>query len=165
MGLGLRPRTNVWNFIFALHTRQTETLWPTSFWVCSDRMSRANPEAERTDAGAVKHGAVWNIATGAIAVVSGLAPHVLHHAGVLIGVALFSGALGTTVFGVLGFAASIPFLLRLRRRFGTWRAPAIALAIFVAMFTLSAAVIGPAISASRTPPPPSQPTDHAGHHG
>ena len=107
---------------------------------------------------------LWNIATGSIAVVSGLAPHVLHHAGLLIGVALFSGALGTGIFGVVGLAASIPFLLRLRRRFGTWRAPAIALVIFAAMFTLSAVVIGPAISATRNSTPPSQTIDHSGHH-
>ena len=127
-------------------------------------MAASSPKSERPTNAAVRRGALSNIATGAIAVVSGLAPHVLHHAGLLIGVALFSGALGTSIFGVVGFLASIPFLFRLRRRFGTWRAPAIAVVIFAAMFTLSAVVIGPAISAARNPLPPSQPTDHAGHH-
>ena len=128
-------------------------------------MALAGPKSEPLTTTAVEHGAIWNISTGAIAVVSGLAPHVLHHAGLLIGVALFSGAFGTSIFGVLGFVASIPFLLQLRRRFGTWRAPAIAVVIFAAMFTLSAVVIGPAISGTRSPLAPSQPTDHAGHHG
>ena len=127
-------------------------------------MSPIESQSAPFNGAAVKHGATWNIATGAIAVVSGLAPHVLHHVGLLVGVAIVSGALGTTIFGVVGFAASIPFLLRLRKRFGTWRAPAIALVIFAVMFTLSAAVIGPAISATRNPPPPSQQPDHAGHH-
>lgn len=55
--------------------------------------------------------------TGAIAVVSGLAPHVLHDAGLLIGVALFSGAFGTSIFGVLGFAVASNSDRRQRRRF------------------------------------------------
>ena len=121
-----------------------------------------SPAGRATESG--KHGVIWNAATGALAVISGIAPHVLHHVGVLVGVALVSGALGTAIFGVLGFVASIPFLLQLKRRFGSWRAPAIAIVIFAVMFTLSAVVIGPAISAALNPSAPSQPTDHAGHH-
>jgi len=57
-------------------------------------------------------------------------------------------------------------LLRLKRRFGTWGAPALGLAVFAAMFSLSAFVIGPAISGNdqaeqqRLPTP----TPHGEHH-
>jgi hypothetical protein len=62
--------------------------------------------------------------------------------------------------------------LRLRRRFATWWAPAIALAIFVAMFTVSAVVLGPALRAGATDPPAHEPApsgpvptgSHAEHH-
>ncbi len=76
----------------------------------------------------------------------GLAPHVLHHVSFFAGTALVAGSGGTALFAALGFAASVPLLLRLYRKFRTWKAPAIALAIFVAMFAISAFVIGPAIS-------------------
>jgi hypothetical protein len=113
--------------------------------------------------------AVW----GAIV---GLLPHVLHHVGPLAGAALLSGAAGTALFGAIGLAASVPFLVRLHRRFGTWRAPAIALALFAAMFSLSSFVIGPAISARDGPPPTAparddprppapEPPGHDQHHG
>jgi len=90
--------------------------------------------------------ALWNALVGAIGLVVGLVPHVLHHVTILAGTALVAGSGGTVLFGVLGFVASIPLLLRLRRKFGTWRAPAIGLLIFAAMFSLSTYVIGPAIS-------------------
>lgn len=90
--------------------------------------------------------ALWNSLVGVIGLALGLLPHVLHHVGFLAGTALVAGSGGTALFGALGFLASVPFLLRLRRRFGTWRAPAIGLMIFAAMFSLSAFVIGPAIS-------------------
>lgn len=90
--------------------------------------------------------AFWNALVGGIGLVVGLVPHVLHHVTLLAGTALVAGSGGTALFGVLGFLASVPFLLRLRRRFGTWRAPAIGLTIFVAMFSLSTFVLGPAIS-------------------
>lgn len=76
----------------------------------------------------------------------GLLPHVLHHVGPLAGAALLAGATGRVLFAALGFVAAIPFLRRLHRRFGSWRAPALALAVFAAMFALSSFVIGPAIS-------------------
>jgi hypothetical protein len=41
---------------------------------------------------------------------------------------------------------SIPFLLRLYRRFRTWTAPAIAMTVMAVMYTVSSLVIGPAIS-------------------
>ncbi|MFC7483287.1 hypothetical protein ACFQX7_29330 [Luedemannella flava] len=103
--------------------------------------------------------------------VMGLAPHVLHHIGPLAGAALIAGAGGTALFGVLGLLASVPFLLRLRRRFANWWAPAIALAVFAAMFSLSTFVIGPVISGdgdSPTRPGSEQPipsgSDHNRHH-
>lgn len=97
---------------------------------------------------------------------TGLLPHVLHHVGPLAGAALLAGAGGQALFAAIGFVAAVPFLLRLYRRFGGWRAPAIALAIFAAMFTLSSLVIGPAISggSTKTPPGVEQPADHASHH-
>ena len=116
----------------------------------------------------------WNAVVGVIGAVVGLAPHVLHHIGLLAGTALVTGSGGTALFGVLGLVASVPFLLRLRRRFGTWWAPAIGLAVFAVMFSLSAFVIGPAISGSGDagapggPPGGGQPSpsaDHTGHHG
>jgi len=98
----------------------------------------------------------------------GILPHVLHHAGPLAGAALLAGAGGTALFAAIGVIASIPFLLRLYRRFRTWRAPAIALAVFVAMFSLSSFVIGPAISGENDPGQPrpgiEQPTGHEQHH-
>ena len=110
----------------------------------------------------------WNTAVGALGTLGGLAPHVLHHVAPLAGAALLAGAGGTVLFGVLGLAASIPMLLRLRRRYRSWWAPAIALAIFAAMFALSAFLIGPAISGDGGSAPADSPaptgTEHTGHH-
>ena len=97
----------------------------------------------------------------------GLAPHVLHHVGPLAGAALLAGTAGTLLFAALGFAAATPFLLRLYRRFHTWRAPVIALAVFAVMFSLSSFVIGPAITGGDDPEPKpgiEQPAGHAEHH-
>jgi hypothetical protein len=101
--------------------------------------------------------------------VSGIAPHVLHHVGPIAGAALLTGTGGSVLFGVVGLAVSIPFLLRLRRRSGSWRAPALALVVFAAMFTFSTLVIGPAIRGDSSPTPtpleqplPSTPDPH-GH--
>ena len=115
---------------------------------------------------------IWRRAwTGLVAVwgaVMGVAPHVLHHVGPLAGAAVLAGAGGTVLFAAIGFVAAVPFLLRLHRRFRTWRAPAIALAVFAAMFSLSSFVIGPAISGGEEPaqrqPGIEQPAGHAGHH-
>jgi len=101
---------------------------------------------------------------GAIGFALGLLPHIPHHVAILAGTALVAGSGGTTLFGALGFLASIPFLLRLRRRFGTWLAQAIGLLIFAAMFSLSAFVIGPAISGTSSAKPASAPiVDHSAH--
>ena len=88
-------------------------------------------------------GRLWSGVVAVWAAVTGLAPHVLHHVGPLAGAAVVSGAAGTALFGAVGFLAAIPFLLRLRRRFGTWLAPALALSVFATVFTVSTVVVGP----------------------
>lgn len=55
-------------------------------------------------------------------------------------------------------------LLWLRRRFGTWIAPGIALAIFAVMFTVSTLWIGPAIRGDGGGSNGGQPVDHSSHH-
>lgn len=104
----------------------------------------------------------WHALTALVGGVLGLAPHVLHHVGFLAGTALVAGSGGTALFGALGLVASVPMLVRLHRRFRTWRAPAIALVVFAAMFSLSAFVVGPAISGNDEPSSPA--TDHDVHH-
>ena len=111
----------------------------------------------------------WNAAVGALGVGAGLAPHVLHHIGLLAGTALIAGAGGTALFGILGLAMSVPLLLRLRRRFAFWWAPAIGLAVFAVTFSLSAFVIGPAINGGAGGQPgggqPTPSVNHSSHHG
>ena len=113
---------------------------------------------------------VWNAVCAAIGTITGLLPHVLHHIGLLAGAALVTGVVGNVAFAAVGLLLSIPLLRRLYRRFGTWKAPAIALTLFAVMFALSAFVIGPAIS-NRAPadnPAPVRtptPSDHSSHHG
>lgn len=102
--------------------------------------------------------AIWAGFTGA-------APHVLHHVGPLAGTAVVAGAGGRIVFGAAGFLATIPMLRRLRRRTGAWRAPALVLAAFAAVFTFSTLVIGPALSGSETPTDTAVPADGIDHHG
>ena len=108
---------------------------------------------------------VWHAVTAAIGAIVGLAPHVLHHVGLLAGTALVAGAGGTALFGVIGLVASAPMLIRLYRRFRTWRAPAIALGVFAAMFSLSAFVIGPAISGGSDSGSPDAPATQLDQHG
>lgn len=108
---------------------------------------------------------LWSGVVAAWGAFIGLLPHVLHHVGPLAGAALLAGAGGTALFGAVGFLAAIPFLLRLYRRFRTLRAPAIALAFFAAMFSLSSFAIGPAISGGEAPPKPAIEQDgHEQHH-
>ena len=109
---------------------------------------------------------------GVVAAVLGAAPHVLHHAGPLAGAALFAGVGGTLLFGALGLIAAVPTLLALRRRTGSWRAPAGALALFATVFAISSFVVAPALSGgeeSSTPAKPaatpqSAPSGHEAHH-
>lgn len=109
----------------------------------------------------------WRGVSAVFGTLLGLLPHVLHHAGLIFGAALVTGAGGNLLFGVIGLLFSMPLLRHLYIRFDTWKAPGIALAVFVAMFSLSAFVIGPAISGD-TPtetPSPVQTSDHSEHDG
>jgi hypothetical protein len=101
--------------------------------------------------------------------VLGLKPHVLHHVGLIAGTAFLTGAGGSAALYLVGLVLSIPMLRRIHRRFGSWRAPAIAVAVFTAMFLVSALVVGPAISADSAttdaPSPGPTPTvQHTEHH-
>ena len=114
--------------------------------------------------------------TAALGAVLGLAPHVLHHVGLIAGTAFVAGAGGNALFYALGLVLSLPMLRRLHHRFGTWTAPAIAVALFTAMFALSAFLIGPAVTGNSsgdggpgpavTPiaPVPTPSPGHSGHH-
>ena len=111
----------------------------------------------------------WNAVTAAVGAVMGLLPHLLHHISFLAGAALVTGVGGNLLFGALGLLLSVPLLRRLYRRFQTWKAPAVAVAVFAVMFSLSAFVIGPTIS-NTDPEPAPGPTepidpDHREHHG
>ena len=139
----------------------------------------ADPDIKATGTDAA-HGARSSMtatrdATGAVlGTVLGLAPHVLHHISLRAGAALITGASGNALFYVIGLALSVPMLRRLHRRFHTPWAPAIAVAVFTGLFSLSAFVIGPAISGTDDPAPtsptnpgPSNPSptgDHTDHH-
>ena len=109
--------------------------------------------------------------TAVVGGIMGLLPHLLHHVGLLGGAVLVTGATGNVLFAVLGLVFSLPLLRRLYRRFGSWKAPALALGVFALMFSLSAFVIGPAISnddpsqdRDRTPVQTPDPDEHEGHH-
>lgn len=112
---------------------------------------------------------VWNAITAVVGGIMGLLPHLLHHIGLLGGAVLVTGATGNVVFALLGLVFSLPLLRRLYRRFGTWKAPTLALASFALMFSVSAFVIGPAIADDRapdqTPARTPAPDEHASHHG
>jgi hypothetical protein len=113
-------------------------------------------------------GRVWAAVVVCWGVISGLAPHVLHHVGPLAGAALLAGFGGKALFFGLGLVLSLPMLRRLYGRFETWIAPALAVVVFAAMFTVSALVIAPRITgASDQPSKPGiqKPADHANHHG
>lgn len=95
--------------------------------------------------------------------VSGIAPHVLHHVGPIAGAAIVSGSTGTVVFGLLGFLLMIPSLLQIKRRFGTWLAPGIAVVVFGVLFTISSVWIGPIIRGEIDQPPGAHQTEHEAH--
>lgn len=110
----------------------------------------------------------WNALTALVGGIMGLLPHLLHHVGLLGGAVLVTGATGNALFAVLGLVFSLPLLWRLYRRFGTWKAPTLALAVFALMFSISAFVIGPAITSEpapdRTPVQTPTPEEHEEHH-
>ena len=110
----------------------------------------------------------WSGVLAAWGAFVGVLPHVLHHVGPLAGAALLSGASGRVLFAGIALAVSIPFLLRIYRRFRTWAAPAIALAVMAVAFSLSSFVIGPLISgdesSSKPQPGIEQPSGHEQHH-
>ncbi len=101
----------------------------------------------------------------------GLAPHVMHHVGLLAGAALLTGALGNSILYAAGLLLSLPLLNRLRRRFNTWKAPILGVAAFTLLFGISTFVVGPLINpaGSSYPPAPTAPNptptdEHAYHH-
>ena len=126
----------------------------------------APPRAQGAAAGVYNRGrrTLGAAVTGTLGAVGGVAPHVLHHVGPLVGTALVAGTGGTALFGFLGLAASVPMLLRLRRRFGSWRAPGIALVVFTAMFLVSSLVVGPLISGSSDATPRQESVVHDESH-
>ena len=107
---------------------------------------------------------LWGSLVAFFGAVTGVAPHILHHAGPLAGAALFAGFGGQVLFFALGLALS-PLLFKLYRRFGTLLAPAVAVVAFAAIFTFSSVVVAPRLTDSDEPPatPIEQPQDH-GHH-
>jgi hypothetical protein len=113
------------------------------------------------------------VASSGLAAVLGILPHVLRHAGRLAGAALLAGTAGSLLFGALGLIAAIPFLLRIHRRCGNWRRPAALLVLFVAVFSVSTFVVGPAITGGNSggattstpnPSPAAAQQDHEAHH-
>ena len=132
------------------HARADESLTPTRAAIMGERRGWL-----------ARIGAAFSAAVG---VVAGIAPHVLHHVGPIAGAALLAGAGGTLLFGVIGFVLTIPMLLRLKRRFGTWAAPGVALALFAVAFTVSTLWIGPAIRGDSGGGSGEQPVDHPSHH-
>ncbi len=110
---------------------------------------------------------LWGGVVAAWAVVTGVAPHVLHHLGPLAGAALLAGFGGKAIFFALGLLLSVPMLRRLYRRFGTPVAPGLALVAFAALFTFSSLIVAPWLTGSeKAPGTPGieQPAGHAGHH-
>ncbi len=112
----------------------------------------------------------WATIRAGMGATLGILPHVMHHIGLLAGAALLTGALGNGILYLAGLLLSIPLLRRLRSRFQTRWAPTIGVTVFTALFSLSAFIIGPAISggsrAPATTPTPVVSTSggHDGHH-
>ena len=138
---------------------------PPASTLAADSVTAATPWRARA-AGA------WAATRATCGALLGLAPHVLHHVGFLAGAALLTGVVGNTVLYAAGMLLSIPMLNRLRKRFGTWKAPALGAIAFTSLFTLSAFVIGPALNPTPVAPQPAATTgptgqpleEHDGHH-
>ena len=111
---------------------------------------------------------LWGAIVAGWAVVTGVAPHVLHHVGPLAGAALLAGFGGKALFFALGLVLSLPMLRRLYRRFGTLIAPALAVVAFAVVFTFSSLVIAPRLTgtddSSPATPGIEQPSGHESHH-
>jgi uncharacterized membrane protein len=113
--------------------------------------------------------AAFRDAVGAVVgTVLGIVPHVMHHIGLLAGAALITGAAGNALFYAVGLLFCVPMLRRLYRHFGSLWAPGIAVAVFTGLFSVSAFVIGPAISGADdaqapTSPRSPAPVDEHGH--
>lgn len=112
-------------------------------------------------------GRIRHLLTAGWGTLTGIAPHVLHHVGPLAGAAILAGTGGRVLFFVIGLAAATPMLIRLYRRFRTWLAPTIAVAIFAVTYTLSSLILGPLISGddglTSTPSSTTVTTDPHGH--
>ena len=141
--------------------------------VADDRLdeSRAQAAADEAPQSRGVLATAWSAVTAVVGGIMGLLPHLLHHVGLLGGAVLVTGATGNVLFAVLGLVFSLPLLRRLYRRFGSWKAPALALGVFALMFSLSAFLVGPAISnddpsqdRDRTPVQTPDPDEHEGHH-
>ncbi|MBM4411644.1 MAG: hypothetical protein FJ037_10085 [Chloroflexi bacterium] len=104
--------------------------------------------------------------TAAAGVVAGVTPHLLHHVVPFVGAAVLTGVGGTVMFAALGLVLLIPSLLQIKRRFHTWTAPALALTVFAAMFTVSTVWVGPMLRAVFDEPgtPSEPPSLHEAHH-
>ncbi len=114
---------------------------------------------------------VWAWLKAAVGAALGLLPHLVHHIGLLAGVALLTGTTGNLLLYAVGLILSVPLLRRLHRRFQSPWAPAIGLAVFTGMFAFSAFVAGPALIAGSSPAPTPTPApsitvtdDHDIHH-
>jgi hypothetical protein len=80
---------------------------------------------------------LWESARAGLGTLLGLVPHVMHHIGLIAGAALLTGAVGNSVLYGVGLVLSIPLLRRLRRRFNTWKAPILGVAVFTVLFGVS----------------------------
>jgi len=134
-------------------------------------MGEHSPAAEVADVPRSRWKTVRDTTGAAVGAVLGIVPHVLHHIGLLAGAALITGASGNALLYAVGLLFSVPMLRRLYRRFRTLWAPAIAVVVFTGLFSLSAFVIGPAISdaggepAGDPPAPPSSNPSPSVDHG
>lgn len=128
---------------------------------CTEHPQHAAAAADVAGGPRSRWTAIRDGAGAAVGSVLAIVPHVMHHIGLLAGAALITGASGNALLYAVGLLFSVPMLRRLHRRFRTPWAPAIAVAIFTGLFSLSAFVIGPAISGSDeapTRPSPSTPS-------
>lgn len=114
---------------------------------------------------------VWATIRAGIGAALGVVPHVAHHVGLVAGAAVLTGALGNAALYLIGLVLTVPLLRRLRARYRSAWAPALAVSLFTGLFALSALVVGPAISRTQDQvqrpgqSPAVMTTDeHAAHH-